>query len=837
MATDLGYVLTPLNVQMPTAPLLESCYARGREPLAPPPRLVTPYTPCHLSCETNSLLEARPFPFTCELSLEPLIALWQQGCTATQPGRAALARHVQGELLRAPELLAPITDLAVLTTYRELLDLLMTLVFPVAFWERDYGAAYLPYQFRSFYATPSFANMVMSADGSFGHHLQVPAQTLNEVRTLRAYVEILRKFYGINLDFDFPLMLTTVDPSNGLERHFKMRFSRRFIDIQHHGGPKTLSRAAQKHLLAQPMNLQVWMDVLPPEHFVFHGFAVVHAVEVTDQEVLSALQRDVVEKVSLVSETNFLDLQEKLRTLLRQPETVLGLVALQGQQALALHPWRTSAQRGLLAEAAVPSTFADLAGAVHTQALQEGSACIVDDLAALSSRSPLEEEFFQRGLRSLVVVPLYYQEAMRGILALAAPKPRDFHALSVLKLREVLPIFSIAVQQSLEECNTQVQAFIKEQYTAIHPAVEWRFRQAALQALQQQRQGLISEMQPIVFKDVYPLYAVSDIRASSTQRNEAIRIDLIEHLHLARAIIVQAYAFRPLPVLDELAFRIDQHIAHIDVGLKAGDEEEVLDFLRRDVEPIFTHLKNLEVGLGQRIRDYYAEIHPHLGLLSHRRRAFEESVNTLNETISAYLDAEENAAQKMFPHYFEKHSTDGVEHGIYMGASLMEDGQFNPLYLHNLRLWQLLVMCGSVLLTARLRDQLKVPLEMTHLVLAHHAPLSIRFHPDEKQFTVDGAYDMRYEIIKKRIDKAIIKGSTERLTQPGKIAIVYSQPREAAEYRQYIDYLRARGYVHDEVEDVALEDLQGAHGLQALRVTVNMQADVPHHSHILSSAT
>jgi hypothetical protein len=136
-------------------------------------------------------------------------------------------------------------------------------------------------------------------------------------------------------------------------------------------------------------------------------------------------------------------------------------------------------------------------------------------------------------------------------------------------------------------------------------------------------------------------------------------------------------------------------------------------------------------------------------------------------------------------------------------------------------------MCGSVLLTAQLRPHLQVPLETTHLVLAHHTSLSIHFHPDEKQFVVDGAYNMRYEIIKKRIDKALIKGRLERLTQPGKIAIVYSQPREAATYMQYIDYLHSKGYITYDVEDVELEDLQGAQGLKALRITVNPTAEVP----------
>jgi hypothetical protein len=124
----------------------------------------------------------------------------------------------------------------------------------------------------------------------------------------------------------------------------------------------------------------------------------------------------------------------------------------------------------------------------------------------------------------------------------------------------------------------------------------------------------------------------------------------------------------------------------------------------------------------------------------------------------------------------------------------------------------------------RLRDQLPVPLETTHLILVQHTPLSIRFRFDEKRFDVDGAYDIRYEIVKKRIDKALVAGTDERVTQPGKIAIVYSQPAEAQEYRSYIEYLENLGYLTGDVEECALGELQGVQGLQALRVTVDLDS-------------
>ena len=109
-------------------------------------------------------------------------------------------------------------------------------------------------------------------------------------------------------------------------------------------------------------------------------------------------------------------------------------------------------------------------------------------------------------------------------------------------------------------------------------------------------------------------------------------------------------------------------------------------------------------------------------------------------------------------------------------ARCVEDGRFDPLYLKNLRLWQLMVACGIAVRAPIAFREPAAAAETTHLILVQHAPLSIRFRFDEKRFDVDGAYDIRYEIVKKRIDKAVIRGTTERVTQPGKIAIVYGQP-------------------------------------------------------------
>jgi hypothetical protein len=223
-----------------------------------------------------------------------------------------------------------------------------------------------------------------------------------------------------------------------------------------------------------------------------------------------------------------------------------------------------------------------------------------------------------------------------------------------------------------------------------------------------------------------------------------------------------------------------------------------------------------------KIATYRTMLNPRLGTFYQQRKDFEESVMHLNETLAAYLDSEESKAQAMLPHYFEQHKSDGIEYGIYVGASLLECGGFDMVHVHNMRLWQLLITCGLARQAAQVKTHLKMPLDVAHLILVQDTSMAIRFRFDEKRFDIDGAYNMRYEIVKKRIDKALIKGTQERLTQPGKIAIVYTQPKEALEYRDYIEYLQATGELTEGIDALELEDLPGAQGLQALRVTVAM---------------
>ena len=197
----------------------------------------------------------------------------------------------------------------------------------------------------------------------------------------------------------------------------------------------------------------------------------------------------------------------------------------------------------------------------------------------------------------------------------------------------------------------------------------------------------------------------------------------------------------------------------------------------------------------------------------------------INMKLAAHLDKKQVQAQEMFPHYFERYKTDGVEHNMYIGSTIANDRRFDELYLSNLRLWQLQVMVEMENKHYALKPKLPVALDVASLMLVYSTPLAIRFRMDEKRFDVDGTYNARYEIIKKRIDKSYIKGTNERLTQKGKLAIVYSQKKDEREYLRYVRFLKSKGYFTNKIEIVELEGLQGVNGLKAIRAEILYKTD------------
>jgi hypothetical protein len=102
----------------------------------------------------------------------------------------------------------------------------------------------------------------------------------------------------------------------------------------------------------------------------------------------------------------------------------------------------------------------------------------------------------------------------------------------------------------------------------------------------------------------------------------------------------------------------------------------------------------------------------------------------------------------------------------------------------------------------------------------YNEKIDIRFRMDEKRFDVDGAYNSYYEIIKKRLDKAHVKDSTDRITCPGKITIVYFGMENRENIWITSTNYKRKAFSGTTSNSWKVEDLQGITGLLALRVSL-----------------
>ena len=414
-----------------------------------------------------------------------------------------------------------------------------------------------------------------------------------------------------------------------------------------------------------------------------------------------------------------------------------------------------------------------------------------------------------------------------GAMEIGSAQPHAFNFITMLKFKEIIPLISVVLQRNVREYDNRIQETIREKFTAIHPAVEWRFVKSAREILLQEQEDKPEDFDPIIFKDVIPIYGQIDLRGSSEKRNEAIRLDMLDHLRSAKNILTEAQKEFPLTILDEMIYTIEKFSDKMSKSIESSDEGGVMEFLKNEMEPVLKLLLEKNVSIKKSIENFIAVLNPDHEMNSIRRRYFEDSLTMVNDLVADILDVEEERIQKLIPHYFEKYKTDGVDYNIYLGQSILEEGVFDPIFIRSARLWQLVNMVKIARETHHLLPSLPTPLETTQLILCYSNPFSIMFRMDEKRFDVAGAYNIRYEIVKKRIDKAHVKNSDERITQPHKIAIVYTQEKEVREYERYFEYLRAKGMITGDVEYLDVEPLQGLTGLKALRIQVNYDLDDP----------
>ncbi len=764
--------------------------------------------------------------FNSHFSIQPLVSVLKKMIGEGKTGVRKLYQNLLQEIESRPELQGPIEDPSILEKHAELIETLLSTIFPPSTSAtQGMFAVSFPFRTEIIYASPSFKDQFMpEGSNSISIASSETNDSITRVSLAIAYNIILKKFYGWDMQVSASSVHQFVDEETGLTRFLELNLNAQFVDV-------TLAdpgfELPGSYMVQRSLGPEELKKNFPLEKFRFEGLVVVNANDVTREQVIQEIKNTLL-NINAFSDVSVFDrLQEHIQTFLGLKDVSVGITPffkINDYYLFSDHHYKNSilfrngnvqAGKRRIAELA-QSTFKQFDQPLLYQEMKEEN----------SAEHELLQYYYEQGAESLIICPLKCDDGqLIGLLEIMSPEKGGLRYHQVSRLNSAMPLFTLALEKSLESLESQIDKTIKEHFTAIQPAVEWKFTEAAFDYLQLRQENELARLPSITFNEVYPLYAVVDIRNSSTERNTSIQLDLLEQLNLVHQVLEKATVTLDFPLLKEVQFKVESYIAASTNQLLSDDELMMYEFLQKDIDVLFRHLHMTQPGLRKLVDTYFSALDPQKNILYHHRKEYEDTVTRINDALDRFIDREQAQVQPIYPHYFERYITDGIEFNIYIGQALAPHKPFNDIYVSNLKMWQLTMLVKAARLTHSLEKKLPLPLQTTQLILAHSIPLSISFRRKERKFDVDGAYNIRYEIVKKRIDKVHLRDSDERLTQPGKIAIVYSQQKELNEYMEYIAYLQHLGMLTGEVEHAELEELQGISGLKAIRIDVGLDGD------------
>ena len=767
--------------------------------------------------------------YNSKISFKPLLDVIRRTLNHGSSGTKKMYSGVLEYADSNPELLKPIEDLSLLEKHSEWKEMLLSIIFPPTAHENEnlYSVA-IPFTYQTIYTSRLF-QMLFLKPGSA--EIKTPDDgteiEIEHDRLLGAYNLILKKYSN----YKAPDIVSSVHPHHdhhsGLIRYMELQLDTRYVDVRFTGNQLPLQEDFLNSKDHGLLSLEELSHNIPIEQFVFEGIAIGRVIDVTAREVISQMKSELLNLNAFSENEVYHKLQELVQSLIGLKDVKIGITPffkinghyvfseVHNNSSLLFKHYKAVEDRDSVSDLChdlfIGTENPKIFGSIDEENVKE-----FDYL----------EYYYDQGFRSLILAPLKHNGDLWGILEIASDHEGKLNYKHITHLDVAIPLFTRAIEKTAEALDSQIDKVIKEQFTAVQPAVEWKFTEAAYNYILQKQQGKDPKPERIAFESVHPMYGAIDIRNSSVQRSQSIQLDFIEQLQQVATILKKANAVMPLPLLQEIQFKVDKHINAASDVLLSDEETLIHDFLQTQIQSTFKHLRGTIPSMKKDIDNYFTSIDPRLGTIYHHRKEYEESISHINESVSRFIDKEQIAVQKIFPHYFERYVTDGVDFNIYIGQALSPKKLFDDLILQNMKMWQLTTLVKAARLTHELSKKLSHPMKTTQLILAHNTPISICFRADERKFDVDGASNVRYEIIKKRIDKAHIKETGERFTQPGKIAIVYGQPKEAEEFEEYIEFLQNQKLLKPGIEHHDLEEMQGVVGMKGLRVDIQYEDEL-----------
>lgn len=738
------------------------------------------------------------------------------------PYRANYAQSLLNEVAKVPELYTGITSKTTIYKNIELIHYLLADLFPTALTHNEIKAVSLPFQNFNFNFTKRFQQIIIDAGEEFEINIR---NFSNEQYYIFSCCLILNSCYGENFDLSRPLFYDIPD-KNGILRHYRIVYNGDFTELIPTDNAKKISKKNIELLKQSYDNIEIWKKMFPPHSWILKGFGIITLFDATIENAISNIKSSLLKagqesvEVSLGRNT--------IRSVFKINNLEYGACFIDDE---------TNKFTDLTMRTDLTSTFSLYGQDVSKELLQSaqsffdevrsnsGYYCVTDieKLYQVTEWIPYLNFLKEQNVRSFILAPIKKTDAFQAYIEIISDTPYALNTINANKLNDLMPLINDTFERYHYELKNEVDAIIQREYTTIHPSVNWKFENEAKRYFyaKNSTDNVPTDeiLKEIVFENVYPLYGETDIKGSTAFRRKATVTDLKKQLKEILSILENAKT-------KEQSLLFDQRISEVNYWkerLKKHQfmaESQIHHYILTAIHPLFQQLKT-KSAVKKQIANYFELLDTKTQRFCTQRKKYDTAIQTINKNITDTIDKEQIAIQQVYPHYFERFRTDGVEHNLFIGSSVTPRQIFDIIYLYNLRLWQLQVMCKMIMQHHKWQSETKFDLHLTSLILAYNEQISIRFRMDEKRFDVEGNADIRFEVLKKRLAKAMIKDTKERLVQQDVLAVVYLNETEKQHYTDYLLYLKSKNYLIGDIEEVFIEDLQDINDLEALRIKIN----------------
>lgn len=756
-------------------------------------------------------------PFDLKISFEKLIQQYETIANDKNHPKNEFAQKVLVEVNKVNGLKVDIYDFDIIDQNKETVKLLFSELFPEILTHNEIKAVAIPFLSYSFNHTERFKKIIKG----LGFEQVVNIRDFSEHQFyIMNCCMVINSYFKKPIDFSSPLFYDIPD-ENGIMRHYRILYNADFLEVIPTEKSIMLQEDDIMMLLDNYDDINLWKKYFPNHSWILKGFGIVNLFDATIESAVSNLKSNLLKSETQKAEIEHL-IEPILRSFFKIPDLIFGHIIYDSLYDKLCPPFFSYAIKSYILDG-----LSDTDVIISPQQLID----IYQDQKYLSF-ADLESETYdlryqklvnqlrKKGFKSFVLAPIINQKGeLLGALELHSKTKSALNSVNAHKIDFIIGFVQDAVEKFHLELSNNIDLVIQKEYSSIHESVYWKFKEEATKYFRSTLNNENYQLKEIVFKDVYPLFGQVDIKGSSEQRNHTIIEDIKHQLEWLLNIFNVLKEKNNLLILEQKIFEIESFEKQLAENLKADFEQQIQKFLAKEIHPLLKSLIT-EGDLLNELNLYFENIESKSGLMYKERKKFDQALTIINKKLANVLDEKQKDAQKIYPHYYERFKTDGIEHNLYIGQSINPDIKFDDIFLKNLRLWQFKTICEMELEHFKFKNELPFPLEITSLILVMNLPISIRFRMDEKRFDVDGTYNARYEVVKKRIDKSRIKNSDERIVQMGKITVVFSVNNEKNEYLEYANYLIHKGIISDVIEEFEVEDLQGISGLKAIRVEV-----------------